>query len=90
MGSINFASPFQLQSASGAAATQYPQPYDLLGALARMQPMPPAPQLMADPSYIWVRRRSDGQVVSILPGDFDPKKYDQAIDQAPQDQAVNP
>jgi hypothetical protein len=84
MGSINFAAPFQL------LAAQYPQPYGLLGALAQMQPMPPAPELVADPSYIWVRRRSDGQVVSILPGDFDPKKYDKAIDQAPQDQAVNP
>jgi len=87
MGSINFAAPFQL------LATQYPQPYGILGALAQMQPMqpmPPAPQLVADPSYIWVRRKSDGQVVSIVPGDFDPKKYDQAIGQAPRDQAVNP
>jgi hypothetical protein len=70
MGSINFAAPFQL------LATQYPQ-YGLLGALAQMPPMPPAPQLVADPNYIWVRRKSDGQVVSILPGDFDPKKHDQ-------------
>jgi hypothetical protein len=35
-----------------------------------------APQLVADPNYLWVRQKSDGQVVSVLPGDFDPQKHD--------------
>jgi hypothetical protein len=76
MGSINFASPFQLLNAFGAAATQYPQPYGLLGALAQIEPLPPPPALVPDPNYIWVRKKSDGQVVSILPGDFDREKHD--------------
>jgi hypothetical protein len=45
MGSVNFAAPFQFLRSIGGAATQYPQPYDILGALAQMQPMPPAPPL---------------------------------------------
>jgi len=48
----------------------------ILGALAQMGPMPPTQQLMRDPNYICVRRKSDGQVVSDVPGDFDPKQYD--------------
>jgi hypothetical protein len=52
------------------------QPYDILGALAQMGPMPQQPQLVADPNYLWVRRKSDGQVVSVVPDDFDPKKFD--------------
>jgi hypothetical protein len=76
MGSINFAVPFQLLSAAGAAQTQYPQPYNILGALAQMQPYPQPPSLVADPNYIWVRQKSDGQVVPILPGDFDREKHD--------------
>jgi hypothetical protein len=39
MGSINFAAPFQLLKPGGAAATQYPQQYDMLGALAQIVPV---------------------------------------------------
>jgi hypothetical protein len=38
--------------------------------------MPQAPELVPDPNYLWVRRKSDGQVVSVLPWDFDPKQHD--------------
>jgi hypothetical protein len=62
-----------------ADATQYAQPYDILGALAQMQPMPPAPQFVADPNYIWARQIVDGQVVAVVPGDLDLKKHDQLV-----------
>jgi hypothetical protein len=65
MGSINFAAPFQLLRPSGAARTQSPQPYGLLGALAQMQPLASAPQLVADPNYIWVRRKSVQRTVCV-------------------------
>jgi hypothetical protein len=48
MDSINFGAPFQLLRPSGAEATPYALPYDILGALAQMQPYPQPPSLVAD------------------------------------------
>jgi hypothetical protein len=76
MGSINFAAPFQLLRSIGAAATQLRSSTTCWARWRRCNRCRSRLNSWRIRIISGCAKKSDGQVVSVLPGDFDPKKHD--------------